>query len=127
MEKKYNAVFEGGGVRGIAHVGAAGVLEKKGFRINNTVGSSAGAIIAALYACGYTSKELKEILEELDFAKFKQEGFLSSIGVVGKTLSVIMKYGIYNADYFEAWLNDLLKRKNITKFKDLKVKGEDTW
>ena len=30
---EYNAVFEGGGVRGIAHVGAACVLEEAGYRL----------------------------------------------------------------------------------------------
>ena len=51
--KLCNGVFEGGGVRGIAHVGAACVLEAAGYRFEALAGSSAGAIVAALLAAGY--------------------------------------------------------------------------
>lgn len=45
-----DAVFEGGGVKGIGLVGAIAVAEEKGYRWVNVAGTSAGAIVAALLA-----------------------------------------------------------------------------
>jgi len=47
------AVFEGGGVKGIALVGALARFEMEGVRFRGFAGSSAGAIVAALAAAGY--------------------------------------------------------------------------
>jgi hypothetical protein len=41
-------VFEGGGVKGIALVGAFSILEVRGYEPQNMAGTSAGAIVAAL-------------------------------------------------------------------------------
>ena len=61
-----NAVFEGGGIRGIAHVGAASVLQQAGYHMRYFAGSSAGAIVASLLAAGYTADELRPIMQELE-------------------------------------------------------------
>ena len=45
-------VFEGGGLKGIALVGAYSVLEEQGYTPQNMAGASAGAIVAALVAAG---------------------------------------------------------------------------
>lgn len=44
--KRCNGVFEGGGVWGIGHIGAAWEFEKAGFCFVNLAGSSAGAMVA---------------------------------------------------------------------------------
>lgn len=54
-------IFEGGGAKCIAHVGALYALEKKGVTIRGVAGTSAGAIIAALAAAGYTPDEMFSI------------------------------------------------------------------
>ena len=56
---KCDAVFEGGGVKGIGLVGAVAVTEAKGYDFVNVAGTSAGAIIAALVAAGYRADELR--------------------------------------------------------------------
>lgn len=43
-------VFEGGGVRGTALVGAVAAAEKKGIGFRAVAGTSAGAIVASLIA-----------------------------------------------------------------------------
>ena len=53
---KIDAVFEGGGVKGIGLVGAVAVTEEKGYQFENLAGTSAGAIVAALIAAGYKSE-----------------------------------------------------------------------
>ena len=69
--KKCNAVFEGGGVRGIGHVGAVCRMEQAGWQFADLAGSSAGAIVAALLAAGYSGRELRKELETLDYMRFK--------------------------------------------------------
>jgi NTE family protein len=69
-----DAVFEGGGVKGIGLVGAIAATEEKRYQFVNVAGTSAGAIIAALIAAGYGAKELREIMRSLDYSKFKDKG-----------------------------------------------------
>lgn len=47
-ERRVDLVCEGGGVRGIALVGAVSVLEERGYHFHNIAGTSAGAIVATL-------------------------------------------------------------------------------
>jgi NTE family protein len=51
---RVDGVFEGGGVKGIALVGAASEIEAAGYEIVNLAGTSAGAIVATLLAAGYS-------------------------------------------------------------------------
>ncbi|KVW79758.1 hypothetical protein WL00_30850 [Burkholderia cepacia] len=51
-------VFQGGGAKGIVHVGALAAVEDLGIEIKGVAGTSAGAMIAALVAAGFTSKEM---------------------------------------------------------------------
>ena len=51
--------FEGGGAKGLVHLGALHAIEESGrFEIAGVAGTSAGAMIAALVAAGYTAEEL---------------------------------------------------------------------
>ena len=65
---KYDLVFEGGGAKGIAYVGALQALVDQGHTIGRVAGTSAGAITAALLAAGYTPPEIGRIISE------KQDG-----------------------------------------------------
>jgi NTE family protein len=114
-----DAVFEGGGVKGIGLVGAVSVVEEHGYRWSNLAGTSAGAIVAALLAAGYTGVELKEIIGSLDYLKFKDKTGLDFIPVVGSLANLILEKGIYGGRYFESWLRGLLLQKNVRTFKDL--------
>jgi NTE family protein len=118
-----NLVFEGGGVKGLAYIGALEVLESKGILadIQRFGGTSAGAINAALLALGYTRKQQKDILWELNFRKF-QDGF----GFFNNLLRVFQRYGWYKGDFFKKWMGDLIADKlgnRKATFKDLKDKG----
>lgn len=122
--RQCHAVFEGGGVRGIGHVGAVCRMEQAGWRFWDTAGSSAGAIVAALLAAGYTGKELKKELENLDYMRFKGMDLPDHFGIVGKSLSLLLSLGIYNTDELEDWLDELLTRKGMRRFKDVERTGK---
>jgi NTE family protein len=51
-------IFEGGGAKGVAHIGALKAAEDLNIKFVGAAGTSAGAIIAALVAVGYTADEL---------------------------------------------------------------------
>ena len=114
-----DAVFEGGGVKGIGLVGAIAVVGERGYQWENVAGTSAGAIVAALLAAGYSAAEMKTILDELDYRKFKDTSFIDKIPIVGQLASLIFEKGIYEGDFFIGWIKDLLKAKGVTTFHDL--------
>ena len=117
---KADAVFEGGGVKGIGLVGAIAEIEKASYVFENMAGTSAGAIVASLLAVGYTAIEIKRELELLDYNHFKDEGTLDKMRVIGKGLSIVFQYGIYEGWYFENWLEQLLQAKGKTTFGQIK-------
>ncbi len=49
----------GGGAKGNAHIGVLRVLESEGFRVRAIAGTSIGGMVAALYAAGYSSREIE--------------------------------------------------------------------
>jgi len=120
-ELRADAVFEGGGVKGIGLVGAVAVAEEKGYKWENIAGTSAGAIVAALLAAGYNSAELKSVMQELDYSRFKDANFLDKIPLAGPLASLIFEKGIYEGKFFENWIGKLLLAKNVRTFGDLIV------
>lgn len=74
-----NIVFSGGEFNSVAFIGAYEELEKNYSNLGNVAGVSTGALTAALIGAGYSSKELKKLLEELDFEflKLRQDKFLN--------------------------------------------------
>ena len=112
-------VFEGGGVKGIALVGALSVLEERGFVPQRLAGTSSGAIVAALRAAGYTAKELREIVQNLDYDDFLDTGWEDRIPLLGKPLSVLKDLGIYEGDAVYEFVRGLLAARGIKTFGDL--------
>lgn len=123
---KADAVFEGGGVKGIGLVGALEYMEERGVKLQNVVGTSAGAIAAALVAAGYSGAELGAILEELDYRRFTDRSALDRVPLFGPAWSLMFEKGIYQGDYFENWLRELLARapRQVRTFRDLHMEGE---
>lgn len=130
-----NLVFEGGGVKGIAYVGALDVLEKEGILkdIERVAGTSAGAMIALLVGLKYTTDEIKEILWDLNFKNFLD----SSWGVARDTNRLLKEYGWYKGDFFRNLMADFIRRKagngeatfreleETKKFREIHIVGAD--
>ncbi len=62
IDGKVGLVLAGGGARGLYHIGVIRALEENNIPIDYVSGTSMGAIIAALYASGYTTDEMTEIV-----------------------------------------------------------------
>lgn len=119
-----DVVFEGGGIRGIGHIGALNYMEACGWRWVRAAGSSVGALIAALLVAGYTAREMKRIITEIDFEKFKDKSGVRSIPFLGKPLGLLMENSIYSGDYVERWVQDLLLDKGIKTFGHISKNGK---
>ena len=61
-------VLGGGAARGFAHVGVIQVLEEAGIKPDLVVGTSAGSLVAAIYASGKTGMQLQQIAIDMEEA-----------------------------------------------------------
>lgn len=66
-------VLSGGGVKGLAHLGALKYLEERDLikKINYYSGTSVGGLIIILYVIGYSAEELFKVLKKIDFKKLQ--------------------------------------------------------
>lgn len=64
---KIGLVLSGGGAKGFAHIGVLKVLDSIGLKVDYIAGSSMGAIVGALYASGYSGKQLDSIFGSVNF------------------------------------------------------------
>ena len=61
-------VLSGGGAKGLAHIGVLRVLDSLGVRPDLVVGTSMGAVVGALYASGYSGRELDSLARVVPLA-----------------------------------------------------------
>ncbi len=118
-------VLEGGGVKGIALVGAYTTLADKGYRFRRIAGTSAGAIVGSMIAADMAPDRLQQVMREVDYRKFQDEGFLDRFGLVGKGLSFLFEKGIYEGGYLRDWLDELLESLGRRTFAELKIEDPE--
>lgn len=58
-------VLSGGGAKGLAHIGVLRTMDSLGIRPDLVVGTSMGAVIGAMYASGYTGREIDSLARAL--------------------------------------------------------------
>lgn len=85
--RKTGLALGGGGARGLAHVGVLEHLESINLKPDVIAGTSAGAIVAALYAFGFSSKEIFKELQQLKPIEFSalripKLGLMENLGVI---------------------------------------------
>lgn len=104
-----NLVFEGGGVKGIAYLGAMEELLKKGIlpRIQRVGGTSAGAINALLLGLNYSADETRDLLWELNFNNFLDDSW----GVIRDSKRLLAEFGWYKGRFFRKWIGDVIGAK----------------
>lgn len=122
MKIKADAIFEGGGVKAFGMLGALFEAERRGYQWVNVAGSSAGAIIAALVAAGYSALDIKELIWKLDFKHFKDADWMGRVPFVGLALSLWFENGLYEGDYLENLIRELLAARGVRTFKELILK-----
>ncbi|GMN08417.1 patatin-like phospholipase family protein [Croceitalea sp. MTPC5] len=96
---KIGITLSGGGARGAAHTGALQALNENDIFPQAVSGSSAGALIGALYCCGYAPKEILQLSTNHSFLKIFRLGFINK--------------GLTELTYLEEFLNVNLKVKTF--------------
>ncbi len=120
-----NLVFEGGGVKGIAYIGAMQVLEQRGLLagVQRVGGASAEAINALLFALGYPIREQRDTIASVDFKNFMDDSF----GVIRDIRRLAKSFGWNKGDFFAGWIGTLIKDRlgsEKATFEDLQTSGQ---
>lgn len=115
-----DAVFEGGGVKGTAFLGALQCFSEVGIQWRKVAGTSAGAITAALVATGLTIAELEAIIGKLDymcdilsqkkpfiFNGSPEDDLRDPKWMIGNLIMARQK-GQYSSEPFKQWLSKTL-------------------
>lgn len=141
-------VFQGGGCKALAFVGAYGEAKSRGVNFSEVAGTSAGSIFAALIAAGATPQYMENLINDIDFNRFNHPidknlsnkyGFnkykysrkiagriFKKNKIISNILNFVDNIGLFSSEELELWLNDELKtllnieNKTVT-FKDLKI------
>ncbi len=108
---KLGIALSGGGIRGIAHAGVLKALEENGIEIEAIGGTSSGALIAGLYALGYSPEDMYNLFKiyAKDIVGTGQNPFFSRIYQVFKKENT----GFRKGEDIEKIFNKLAKDKGI--------------
>lgn len=131
-----DGVFEGGGVRGIAFLGALRCCADLGLRWRKLAGTSAGAITAVFMAANVSIDELEQTLGTLDYKGLflgkKTSPFIFNGNpsndlqfpwLMVLSLAIARQSGQYSLDLFQTWLAEKLSAGGINTFADVKAIG----
>ena len=119
---KIGIALSGGGIRGIAHAGVLDALEKNNIKIDIIGGTSCGAIIASLYAMGYSPYHIYTLFKRYakKIAKMNSAPILSGIKNIiwNKKISIT---GLRNGKNIEEIYNEYATRKGIKSISQIKM------
>lgn len=101
---KIGIALSGGGIKGMCHAGVLKALEEHGIKPDILAGVSAGSVVAALYADGYSPYEIAVLFEDIRFRKM--------------TRLQIPNGGFFKIDSFQNFLEKKLTAKT---FEELKI------
>ena len=98
---KIGIALSGGGARGIAHLGVLKALDENGIKISILSGTSAGAIIGALYGSGYNPDEILKIISRTSLFRYIRPA-LSRSGLIKIEMLIPLLKKYIPDDRFEA-------------------------
>ncbi|HHO53276.1 MAG TPA: hypothetical protein ENK18_20990 [Deltaproteobacteria bacterium] len=106
-----NLAFEGGGVKGIAYVGALEVLEEVGLypgHIRRVAGASSGSFLASMVAVGCSSEDLREMLAEHNLGAVMRD---ARFGMLSGIYNMLTVYGLNPGARLLRFLGDRLRER----------------
>ena len=114
--------FAGGGIRGIAPVGVLKALEENNIKIEAVGGTSAGSIVAALYAMGYKPYYIYVLFKKYaqDIINIGNSSIVNGIGNFVKTKKIGIA-GLNDGTLLEKMFNELATRKKMKAVADKKM------
>lgn len=120
---KIGVALAGGGLKGVAHIGALKALEELGINIEYITGTSSGAAMATLYALGYTPDEMQKITEESykKIVKIKKRT-IAKYAMQSMWHRKIELKGIIKGENVEKIVEEYASKKQVYKITDIKKK-----
>lgn len=120
---KIGICFAGGGVKGVAHIGALKAFEEENIEFKYIGGTSSGSIVAALYSAGFNSDEIYEIFKKyakkVNYIEFKN--IIKLIyGLIVKR-KIIIK-GLNSGLKIEQLINKEFQKKEINNINQINKK-----
>lgn len=118
---KLGIALAGGGIRGIAHAGVLKALEEENIKIDIIGGTSAGGLVASLYAMGYSPYYIYALFKRYakKIVKIDQISVISEIGnvLINKNLDMA---GLCTGEKIEKSYNDLAENKGVKCIREIK-------
>jgi len=119
---KIGVALSGGGLRGTSHIGVLKALTDHNIPIDYVAGTSAGAIVATMYACGYSPQQMQAIIHDINISDmvdlkvtssdlFKQ-GFKWLMNGRSRLWSVLPT-GLIKGEKIEIFLAKLLPNRTV--------------
>ena len=105
--KKVGLALGSGAVRGLAHIGVLEVLERERVPVDMIAGTSAGAVVGALYAVGEEIEHIKELVADVSWRRL-----LPLVDVA------LPRTGFISGKKFKDFLKSIIGDR---KFSDLKI------
>jgi len=119
---KIGVALAGGGLKGVAHIGALKALEELGIKISCIAGTSSGSLMAALFSCGYNFDEMKDLINKnyKILAKIEKRPIAKAIYgyLAHKDITI---EGLSSGQKIEDLVSMIGKEKNIIQLKDVKI------
>lgn len=119
---KLGLSLAGGGIKGVAHIGALKAFEEENIKFEYISGTSSGSIVATLYASGYTADEIYSIFKKyinkihyLDLVNVKRF-FMNLFSGNGIVID-----GLNSGENINNLINEVCNKKNICNIKDIKM------
>ncbi|MCT4561469.1 MAG: patatin-like phospholipase family protein [Crocinitomicaceae bacterium] len=125
-QQKVGLVLSGGGATGFAHIGVIQALEEKGVPIHYITGTSAGALIGALYAVGYSPLEIREIVLSENFQLMATGGLKPNQTFLTKeddNSSSLLEFSFPKDSLFQKSLPTNFANSTFLDFELLKILG----
>ena len=120
QRQRCDLVLGGGGVRGVAHIGAMTALEEAGYDVVRAAGASAGAIAGSFAVAGVGADTLRSLFDELDFTRFALADIVARLKANRAATRLLERFSDDGTDP-ATWITEVLEGQGIETFGDLKV------
>ena len=118
---KIGLALSGGGIRGIAHAGVIKALEENDIKIDIIGGTSAGSMVASLYAVGYKPDEIYECFKDNYRKIIGENRFHIFNGIRNLIDKKTVLRGFRKGESIEEVFDMLAQNKNINKISNVKM------
>lgn len=115
--------FAGGGIKGVAHIGALKALEEENIKFDYIAGTSSGSIVACLYSVGYNSDEIYEIFKKY----INKINYFEIKNIINLILGILIKRkiiitGLNSGKKIEKLINKECAKKEINNINQINKK-----